>query len=304
MINSMYWLIAAVSAYLFFGVASLGDKLVLSGKPKPKSYTFYVGAFGLLAVFLIPFAKFNFSDSSTWMWIALDGLVHVLGLYIMYVAVEKFDISKVVATIGATQPIFIFILTWLFWGPQVIHATYILAFIILFLGSIIISFEKNIKMTGRFLALTIISSILFSFDYIFVKFIFLSQTFLPGIILIEISIFFFAALFIFNKNARKEIFSKQMVLDRKTQATFLATQICGGVGNFLQAFAISLAPVVFLATINSLRGVQYVSLFIITLFISYFFPKILKEEISKKIIIQKIISIILILIGLTMLAIG
>ena len=41
-----------------------------------------------------------------------------------------------------------------------------------------------------------------------------------------------------------------------------------------------------------------------TLFISYFFPKILKEEISKKIIIQKIISIILIAIGLTMLAIG
>ena len=71
----------------------------------------------------------------------------------------------------------------------------------------------------------------------------------------------------------------------------------------MQAFAISLAPVAFLAIVNSMRGIQYIFLFIITLFISYFYPKILEEEISRKIFFQKIISIILIAVGLIILAV-
>ena len=303
MINAIYWLLTAVLAYLFFGFASLGDKLVLSGKPKPKSYTFYVGVFSIFAILFIPFIKFSLPSGTELIWIALDAIVHILGLYTMYVAVEKFDISRVIATIGATQPIFIFILTWIFWGPQAMPAIDILAFVILFLGSVIISIEKNIKITSDHLKFTLLSSVMFSFDYIFAKFVFLSQPFLPGIIWIEIFIFLFVLFFLFNKKAREEIFAKQIVLDKKTQIIFLITQACGGVGNFLQAFAISLAPVVFLATVNSLRGIQYVFLFIATLFLSYFFPRILKEEMSKKIVFQKIISVLLIAIGLTILAI-
>ena len=92
----------------------MGDKLVLAGKPKPKSYTFYVGIFSVFVILLIPFVKFSVPSGTGFMWIALDALVHVVGLYTMFVALEKFDVSKVVATIGATQPIFIFILTFFF----------------------------------------------------------------------------------------------------------------------------------------------------------------------------------------------
>jgi hypothetical protein len=73
--------------------------------------------------------------------------------------------------------------------------------------------------------------------------------------------------------------------------------------NFLQSFAISLSPVAFLAIVNSLRGIQYIFIFLITLFFSVFFPRILKEEISKSIIIQKSISIGFIVVGLALLVI-
>ena len=301
----MYWLLAAVSAYVFFGLASLSDKLVLSGTarrtPHPKSYTFYVGVFSLSAILLIPFIKFGFPGTTVLVWIALDALVHVLGLYTMYVALENFEVSKVIATIGATQPIFIFILTWIFWGPQTMPAIDIAAFILLFIGSVIISLEKNIKITGDYLKITLLSSIMFSFDYIFAKFVFLNQPFLSGIIWIEIFIFLFVLFLLFSKKSREEIFSKQMVLDKKTDMFFMSAQLCGGAANFLQSFAISLAPVAFLATVNSLRGIQYVFIFFATLFISFFFPKILKEELSPGIISQKIISIILIIAGLAIL---
>src|SRR3989344_6473389 len=132
----LMWLVAIILAYLFFGFASLCDKLVLAGKPKPKSYTFYVGVFGLLAILIIPFIEFGFPNTAGLTWIILDALVRILGIYTMYVALEKFDVSRVIATIGATQPIFIFALTWIFWGPQKMPATAILAFILLFLGSV------------------------------------------------------------------------------------------------------------------------------------------------------------------------
>lgn len=299
----LMWLVVTILAYLFFGLASLGDKLVLAGKPKPKSYTFYVGVFSLFVILLIPFVKFSLPNAIELMWIALDAIVHILGLYTMYVALQKFDVSKVIPTIGATQPIFVFIFTWLFWGPQIMPAIDILAFIILFIGSVIISIEKTSAITGNYLKITLFSAVMFSLDYIFSKFVFLNQPFLEGIVWIRIFVFLFVLVFLFTKNGRKEIFSKQMVSNTKTQATFLYAQLCGGAANFLQSLAISLAPIAFLATVNSLRGVQYVFLFLITLFISYFFPKILKEELSRKIIIQKILSIVLIAIGLAILVI-
>jgi len=297
----LMWLLVIILAYLFFGFASLCDKLVLSGKPKPNSYTFYVGAFGLIAVLLIPFVKFGFPNATGLTWIILDALVRILGIYTMYVALEKFDVSRVVATIGATQPIFIFGMTWIFWGPQEMPVKAILAFILLLTGSIIISVEKNLRLTRDFLKITLLSSVMFSLDYIFAKFVFLSQPFIQGVIWIMVFIFLFSLALLFTKNSRKEIFEKKMILNKKTQTVFALAQVFGGAGNFLQSFAISLAPIAFLATVNSLRGIQYALLFILTLFFSFLFPKILREELSGRVIIQKAVSIILIAIGLTIL---
>jgi len=301
----VYWLIAIISAYIFFGLSSLCDKLVLAGKvqksPQPNSYAFYVGVSSILAIFLIPFTKFCFPNSSSWIWIIMDAAVYITGLYVMFVALEKFDVSRVIATIGATQPIFIFILTWVFFGAQDISGVNILAFVMLFLGSAIISVEKNIEVTGDYLKITLFSSLMFSLDYIFSKHVFLGESFLNGLIWVRIFIFLFALIFLFTESSRREIFSKQMVSNKNTQLNFILAQTCGGAGNFLQSFGISLVPVAFLAIANSLRGIQYVFLFFITIFVSLFYPKILHEKMSVEIILQKTISIVLIAIGLAML---
>lgn len=299
----LMWLVVIILAYLFFGLASLGDKLVLTGKPKPKSYTFYVGVFGIFVILFIPFIKFGFPNNAGLTWIILDAIVRILGMYTMYTALERFDVSKVVATIGATQPIFIFILTWVFWGAQTMPLMDILAFVILLTGSIIISIDKNLKITRDYLKITIFSSVMFSSDYIFAKLVFQNQSFLQGVVWTGIFIFLFVFVFLLTKKSRKEIFAKKMVLNKKTEKSFLFAQLSGGLANFLQSYAIYLAPVAFLATVNSLRGIQYVFLFIMTLFISLFFPKILKEKVSKSIIFQKVISIVLIAIGLAILVV-
>jgi len=295
------WLLVIILAYILFGVASLGDKLFLSGKPNPKSYTFYVGVFGLFMLLFIPFIKFGLPATGSWMWIILDALVYVIGLYTMYSALERFEVSRVISIIGAIQPILIFILAWIFFGGQSISLWSVLAFLLLFLGSLVISIEKNIKLTAQHIKITFLCALMFSLDYIFAKLIFVQEPFLQGLIWTRIVIFLMVLVFLFKKSARQEIFSKEISSEKNAKRFFMLAQASGGIATILQSFAIALAPVAFLATINALRGVQYIVLFILTLLVSVFLPKILREELSKKIIIQKVTAIFLIAVGLVFL---
>ena len=277
------WLLVIILAYLFFSLASFGDKLILAGPPKPKLYTFYVGLLGILVVFLIPFADFGLPSLQSIIWIVLEASVYLLGLYFLYHALEKFDVSRVIPTIGAIQPILILILTWIFFGLQKMVPLHFLAFILLFLGSIIISSEKKPQLTFDFLKLATFSSFLFSLDYIFTKLVFLHEPFLQGFIWMRLCTVVIVLVFLLHKKFRKEMFAKKSISNIKTDIIFLFTQLAGSLGYILQSLAIALVPIAYLVIVNSLRGIQYVFLFIITLFFSIFLPKILKEKISKKI---------------------
>jgi len=75
----------------------------------------------------------------------------------------------------------------------------------------------------------------------------------------------------------------------------------GAGASILQNWAIFLAPLVYVAIINALQGINYAFLLVFIIFLSLKFPQILKEEISKKILLQKIIAILLISAGLFLL---
>lgn len=295
------WLLIIVAAYFFFSLSSLGDKLILAGPPKPKPYTFFVGIVGLSVVVLIPFIDLRFPEEEAVFWIVLEAMLYIAAIYAAFVAVEYFDISKAATAIGAIVPIFVFLLTFLVWGGQTISKTNILAFILLLLGSFIISFERKFKTTGAFLVIVLFASLLSALDYVVTKIIFLQQDFLFAFFWMRIIAALLACLLLLSKKIRKEIFERKTYLNRKVLSLMAFTYTAGGVANLFQAFAIALVPAALLPILNSLRGVQYVFLFLMTLFFSFFLPKILKEEISKKIIIQKIIAIILIVAGLAIL---
>lgn len=296
------WLLVLLSSYLFFSLASFGDKLILSGPPNPKLYVFYVGMLNFLVIFLLPFIALNSYNTTAMLWAALTALFTLLGIYSMFIALKKFEASRVMPTIGALQPILILVLTGLFWGFQTLGQVNFVSFTLLLAGGIAICAEKKLTLTIHYLWLTAFSSFMFSLSYVFSKMVFLNIAFLPGIILMSLCTFLFALSLLFDRTLRAQVFSKKPVVDKKTGLILLFAQGSGGIAGFLQSLAVSLVPVSSLAVANSLRGVQYVFLFIITLASSFFFPKILKESLSKKIIIQKIISIMLIVFGLAMLA--
>ncbi|MDD4409510.1 MAG: hypothetical protein PHW52_02530 [Candidatus Pacebacteria bacterium] len=293
----------SIISYLFFALSSLGDKIVLAKAPKPATYVFYVGVFGFLALFLLLLFPIPMPGYTAFWLLLINGFTYIFSLYALFAALEKFDVSKVIPTVGATQPIFVFFLTWLYKGPQPLGVPEFIAYSLLFLGSIIISVEKNDKVTEEFISLSFLASFLFSLNFIFSKLIFLEfgkDSFVPGFFWMSIFAGIIVLLGLCIKSFRDNVFIKEKI-EKKTGLIFLAAQGAGGVANVTQNLAIQMVPMGYLAIMNSLKGVQYVFLFLITLSFSIYFPKILKENFSKSAIIQKAISIIMIIIGLAIL---
>jgi len=299
----MLWLIVIIVSYLFFALSSLGDKVVLAQSPKPENYVFFVGLFSGVAIFLIPFGIIM-PDFITLLLILVNGLTYIFSLYALFSALERFDVSKVVPTIGATQPIFVLMLTYLFVGPQELGIAELVAYSLLFIGSIIISVEKNEKVTGDFISLAFLASFLFSLNFILSKFVFveLQNDFVSGMFWMSMVACALVIVGLIFKKFREAVFGGEKV-KAETGVLFVLTQIAGGVANVTQSYAVNIVPFGMLAIMNSIKGVQYVFLFLITLLISTYFPRVLKENFSKKVIVQKIASIIIIVIGLAVLAI-
>jgi drug/metabolite transporter (DMT)-like permease len=279
----------------------LGDKLILAGPAGPKSYTFYGGIIGISMVVLLPFIQLRWPTPTAFPWIIAESIIYLFGLYLMYSALEDFDVSKVAATMGAAMPIFVLGLTWVFLGERIIKPTNILALLLLILGSFIISIGKKMKPTKGFLKITLAASFVFALDYVITKIVFLQEPFLLAFFWMRIFTFLFSLFLLLSKKNRRIIFGKKSFANKKIMTILALTYAAGGAATLLQAFAISLTPPAFLPILNALRGIQYAFVFLITLFLSIFLPKILKEGISLRIVTQKIISIIFIASGLALL---
>lgn len=192
---------------------------------------------------------------------------------------------------------------YIFLGGEItLSSVEVISFLSLVLGSILIVIEKAKNIFGKSFIFSIGAAFYFAIYFVLAKFVYDSISFINGFVWIRLGTFLAALFFLFFREVRKNIFAlKPKELNFKTTGIFIGNQIMGSLGAILQNWAVALAPLVFVAFVNSLQGVQYVFLLIFTIIFSFKFPKILKEEVSRKIIFQKIIAILLIGGGLVLL---
>ena len=305
----MNWLIAAIFAYFLFAFVFLVDKYLLTRAiPNPKVYAFYVGVLGILVLALAPFVNFYVPEKSQIILSLLAGAVFIYGLFWLFKALQLFEASRVAPAVGALTPLFTFGLIYLFtFGQESLSFQELTAFVILVLGSILITFQKEKLTSLRGLRFCFLAAFLLSLSFVLIKYVYLAQSFWNGFIWRSIGGFLMAICFLFFfPEIKKEVFQMRENPpaggSKKTAAIFLLNQVAGAGGAILQNWAIFLAPLVYVPLINALQGIQYAFLFVLTLFLSFYFPHILKEEISREIVFQKIIAIFLIVGGLALLA--
>jgi len=297
----MLWIIITILSYFLLALTALGDKYLLSGPPEPKSYNFFINLPGVLLLFLIPFVGFVRPDLRQTVLSLLAGSLSVFAGYFLYAALERFEASRVIPAIGGILPLFtlgiIYVSTGKAPGPESL-----IAFFLLVLGSILISFEKGKEISLASFSFSTLSAFLFALSFVFIKNLYLELPFWTTLILIRLGAFLVSLVFLFDKETRKEIFQKNSIFQKNTGVVFLATQGVGTAASRLQNWAIFLAPLGFLAFINALEGTRYVFLLFLSVFLSVKFPQVLKEQVSRQIILQKAVAILVIIIGLGVLA--
>lgn len=309
----MLWLIVTISFYFILAAVFLVDKYLLtSSVPDPKLYTFYVGALGILFLIFIPFVGFYVPSFFQIILALLAGAIYIYALFWFYKSLSLFEASRVVPAISGLVPLFTFFLVYIFsLGKDILPPLGIIAFILLILGSILIVAEKEKFINLKSLKISIVCAFLLSLSFTLSKYVYLSQSFWNGFILIRLGGVIMAVIFLFFvKDIREKIFARRKVANfsqlqkknYKTAIIFLLNQGGGGIAIILQNWALALAPLAYIAVINALQGVQYIFLLILTILISLKFPQIIKEEISKRVILQKGLVMLLIVAGLAFLA--
>jgi drug/metabolite transporter (DMT)-like permease len=298
----MLWLLVVIPAYFLFAIVALGDKYLLRDRiPHPKVYAFYVGLLGTFSLFLIPLG-FSIPKLELIIFSLLTGALFTFALFQYYKSLYLFEASRIVPAIGGFLPIFTFILITIFLGEkEALGIKDILSFVLLILGSFLLTFEKDKLITLKGLQLSLVVAFLYSLAFILTKFVYSALGFWPGFIWMRIGGGLAALIFLFAPEVREEIFKKKVSFQKKTSAIFIFNQGLGAIGFILQNWAISLAGLVYLPIINALQGIQYGLLFIFATLISLRLPQVIKERISKEIIFQKIIAILIIGGGLAVL---
>jgi drug/metabolite transporter (DMT)-like permease len=305
----------------------VGDKFLLSKKIHSSiAYAFYVGLWSFLNIFLL------FLDPwvPSWAQLGVDlaaGLIFLMTLIFWYKALHQSEATRVVPIVGALIPVFSFILGFVFLREQPSERE-LLAFLILIIGGVLISVKHTrfyelhavarrvrqvfgntlgeihaeYRPNQRLIMNSIVAAFFFAAFYVLIKYVYSTQPFIGGFVWSRMGPFVGINFLLIIPSWRKLIFERHLGESSKPKnlALFFLIRGLAAFAFILLNRAVSLGDV---AITNALQGVQYVFLFIIVMFLSTKYPRVLKEELGGEVLFQKVIGAILIGIGLYMLAV-
>lgn len=291
--------IPAVVAYFLLAVVGLVDKILLrTAIVSPRAYAFYVGALSGLAIVLLPFGLVVVPELRVLLVAFASGVAGVYALWAFYSALKGSEASRVITAIGALVPIFTLFFSIIFLDEQW-QLNQFLAFTLLVLGGVLISYEENVEKpyTFELFRHAVRAALLFATSFTLLRFVFLSEPFFSGFFWTRMgSVLGALSMIVVPENFRR-IFQATRGMPKRTPRTFLLNQVMGGAGAIFQNYAVFLGSA---ALVGALQGVQYVFLLLLVVLLSRYFPQ-LKEEFSRRAVVQKVLAIAMVVVGLVIL---
>lgn len=296
----MLWLIITVISYALNATALAIDKFLLNKSiPNPAVYTIIICFLGILSLILLPFG-WSAPTASQLAWELVSGFLFGIALFLMFVALNKGEASRIIPFLGGLQPLMVLPLAWYFIG-EAVTSDFLLAFIIITIGTILISYGKGKASRVAYIA-AFFSAVLFALSLVIAKYAYNSQNnFITPFVMTRIgSLLFAILLFVYPKNFKEFV---MRIRHPKKQSSLLLVfgQISGALASVLVNLAIAISSGA-TAIINSLQGLQYAFLLGIVIVVQKRWPGSMKEKLTPRILWQKIIATALIVIGLAILA--
>lgn len=295
------FLVLSLAAYFLLAVAGLVDKVLLQTTiVSPRAYAFYVGILSVLAVVLLPFGVVSVPDRRTLVAATVSGVAGVYALWAFYSALKEHEASRVITTVGALLPVFTLVLSVTFLD-EYLGFFQLLGFFILLLGGIIVSLRENVRKKYTFALFNQASqaAILFAVSLTFMRFVFLQESFWNGIFWVRLGGVLGALSIVAVPENFRRIYWATKKAPRTAPVPFLLNQGLGGLGGFLQNYAVALGSA---ALVGAIQGVQYAFLFVLALLFSKRIRQ-LRERSNLRELLVKAAAIIVIAFGLYFLTI-
>lgn len=297
----MYWILFSLLAPLFWATSNLLDKYLLDKRVRSMvDYVFFSSIGSLLVIIVLLIKGYGSASPELIIWSMLAGLLGNIAYILYYHALGEDDTSSVVPLFQLI-PIFVFIIGWIFFD-EILTKTHIVAFIIMFIGGVILStdFSEKIKVRKSFW-LMLGSSLLLGIDISFADQAAEIGSVASVILYSSIGFALVIPLMFIYKPWRIEIKDALKESRAKKYLFFFTNDIVDLSGGIFSVIALSLAPAAALVTV--VEAVQPFYVLILIFISSQFFPKFVKENFEKKVILQKIIGILIISIGIIYLSI-
>ncbi|MBI2019995.1 hypothetical protein HYS94_01075 [Candidatus Daviesbacteria bacterium] len=295
----MNYLPFAILAYLLNGISvTISKFLLFKAIRNPLVYIFYISLVSLLAILLVPFTHIPrteviiISSISTLLWTS--------GAYFLFHALKIGQLSRVIPIVGTLIPLILLIFASL---TLAITAKEGQAVLILIMGLILITLSDwRGDLSRKELIFELLSGLLFSLSYIFLRQAYLQDDFLTVLVWSRLILFPVGVAILLSPKLRAEIFirgKKSFPLVSSIGLVFIVGQLTGGLSELLLLFSISLANP---ALVNSLQGTQFVFLFAANFFLNKKYPQIFKMDQSLLILLTKFAGVAVIALGLYLLA--
>lgn len=299
----MLWVSLAISAYFLLALVELIDKKILSSPLlSPLTYAFYAGSLTLFAFLLWPF-DFSFLSPLYTIIALAAGATFFVAIYFIYSAIIKGEVSRVVSIIGGLSPILVFIFSLFFLGEK-IHIPSLIALFLLIAGSILLSFVKDgekFKFGHHFFLISFLAAFFFAVSYGLTKAVFMKTTFLNGFVWMRVGTLICCLAVFLEPKLRKSIIEGSKGFSKKLTTLFFFDKGISALAHVILNYAVAIGSV---AIVNALQAVEYAFIFILTLWFSYFLPRVFYESLALRNLVPKIIGIALVSSGVILLFIG
>lgn len=298
----MNWLIFTLLSRAFWSGDNIVDKLLV-GKYLKDSYvlTLFSGISPLLLSIGILFTnKLSWLGLTPISIIILAGAIQIIAVFGFYKALSKEEVSRIIPLFQLT-PILVAILSFIFL-KEVLSVKQSIGFILILLGGFLISIKRAeglFRLREAFWWM-VLSSLIYAIQAVILKSIFINYSFLSVIFWLGIGQFIPTFLLIsFSRNSRNRVIKGFSHLPTLGWIILTLGLIFIAGAELSGFYAYKTGSV---SLISVLRGFQSIFVLIFALSLSFWFPKILKEELAGGVLLTKVIAICLMLVGLYFIA--
>ncbi len=289
----MEWILFSILAAFTWAIVNIVDKYVLTKWiRKPIVPVMIIGIIGLIASIIVYYTH-GFSELSyiNILLAFVSGVFYILMSFFYFKAVKIEEISRITPLFYLT-PLFILILASIFLGEFFAPIKY-LGIFLLVIGAFLISSKKITKISfGKAFWLMILSSLFLAINQVITKYLLGFADFWTifswtriGTIVALIPVYFICF---------PDFISTVKEHGKKVIGVVSLNESLNVVGVIFITIA---ASVGYVTLVNALSSIQPLFVLIFAVFLSIFYPRILKEEMGKSTVLLKLVAIILMFAG-------